>query len=177
MNGIELSRRFYEECGKPMLEEQFPEVMPLLACGICGAGSECFGFDDEVSQDHDFEPGFCIFLPSEDIVDRRTAFLLERAYAKLPKEFAGYQRALLQPVGGPRARSHPYRGLLSGKTGTADGILTLGQWLQVPEQSLAEAANGEIFYDGYGEVSRIRAGTVRLSRRISAGKSWRGACC
>ncbi|MBR3363428.1 MAG: DUF4037 domain-containing protein [Solobacterium sp.] len=157
MRGIELSRRFYEEYGKPMLEEQFPEVMPLLACGICGAGSECFGFDDEVSQDHDFEPGFCIFLPSEDIVDRRTAFLLERAYAKLPKEFAGYQRALLQPVGGPRHGVFRTAEFFQDKTGTADGILTLSQWLQVPEQSLAEATNGEIFHDGYGEVSRIRS--------------------
>ena len=157
MRGIELSRRFYEECGKPMLEEQFPEVLPLLACGICGAGSECFGFDDEVSRDHDFEPGFCIFLPGEDIVDRRTAFLLERAYARLPKEYAGYRRAVLQPVGGPRHGVFRTTDFFQEKTGTADGILTLSQWLRTPEQSLAEATNGEIFYDGYGEVSRIRA--------------------
>jgi hypothetical protein len=157
MRGIELSRRFYEECGKPMLEEQFPEVLPLLACGICGAGSECFGFDDEVSRDHDFEPGFCIFLPGEDIVDRRTAFLLERAYARLPKEYAGYRRAILQPVGGPRHGVFRTADFFQEKTGTADGILTLSQWLRTPEQSLAEATNGEIFYDGYGEVSRIRA--------------------
>ena len=157
MQGIELSRRFYEECGKPMLEEQFPEVLPLLACGICGAGSECFGFDDEVSKDHDFEPGFCIFLPGEDIVDRRTAFLLERAYARLPKEYAGYRRATLQPVGGPRHGVFRTAEFFQEKTGTSDGVLTLSQWLRIPEQSLAEATNGEIFYDGYGEVSRIRA--------------------
>lgn len=157
MQGIELSRRFYEECGKPMLEEQFPDVLPLLACGICGAGSECFGFDDEVSKDHDFEPGFCIFLPGEDIVDRRTAFLLERAYVRLPKEYAGYSRAILQPVGGPRHGVFRTAEFFQEKTGTSDGVLTLSQWLRIPEQSLAEATNGEIFYDGYGEVSRIRA--------------------
>ncbi|HAE80841.1 MAG TPA: hypothetical protein DCG70_04655, partial [Lachnoclostridium sp.] len=29
-------------------------------------------------------------------------------------------------------------------------------WLTLPEQSLAEAVNGELFFDNYGEVSRIR---------------------
>ena len=63
MNGLELSERFFEECGRPMLEEQFPDLMPLLAAGLFGGGSECMGFDDEQSCDHDFEPGFLILLP------------------------------------------------------------------------------------------------------------------
>ena len=66
-----------------MLKEQFPEVLPYLAAGLTGSGSECFGFDDEVSRDHDFEPGFCIFIPNDTVPERRDAFLLERAYAKL----------------------------------------------------------------------------------------------
>ena len=99
MNGLELARAYFEAHGRPMLEEQFPELLPFLAAGILGSGSECFGYDDEVSRDHDFEPGFCIFLPGEDVVDRRSAFLLERAYAKLPKEFMGVSRAPLQPAG------------------------------------------------------------------------------
>ena len=95
MRGIELSEQYYETYGKPMLEKEFPQLLDLVACGLTGSGSECFGFDDEVSRDHDFEPGFCIFLPPEDIVDRRTAFLLERAYDKLPGEFAAEARQLL----------------------------------------------------------------------------------
>ena len=75
MRGLELCRAYFERFGRPMLEEQFAEVLPQLAVGLIGAGSECFGFDDAVSRDHDFEPGFCIFLPGEDVVDRRTAFL------------------------------------------------------------------------------------------------------
>ena len=92
MQGLELARAFYEDYGRPMLEEQFPQWLPHLAAGLFGSGSECFGYDDEMSRDHDFEPGFCLFLPGEDVVDRRTAFLLERAYAKLPKEFMGLKR-------------------------------------------------------------------------------------
>ena len=68
MNGLELSRAFYEQYGAPMLHEQFPEVEKLVAVGLIGSGSECLGFDDEVSRDHDFEPGFCLLLPDESVI-------------------------------------------------------------------------------------------------------------
>ena len=99
--GLELSRACFEAYGRPMLERQFPDLLPHVAAGLFGSGSECFGYDDEISRDHDFEPGFMLLLPGEDVVDRRTAFLLERAYAKLPREFMGLRRGLMGPVGGP----------------------------------------------------------------------------
>ena len=102
MKGLELSEAFYRAYGEPMLREQFPELYPLLAAGLFGSGSECFGFDDAYSRDHDFEAGFCIFLPTENVIGRREAFLLERAYEKLPKEFEGVSRSILAPVGGMR---------------------------------------------------------------------------
>ena len=157
MKGLELSRAFYEQYGEPMLRAQFPAALPLLAVGLLGSGSECFGFDDEVSQDHDFEPGFCIFLPGEDALDRRTAFQLERAYAKLPKEFEGFRRPMMLPVGGARRGVLRTGEFFTEKVGAPDGVLTLGQWLTVPEQALAEATNGELYFDGPGEVTAIRA--------------------
>ncbi len=156
MRGLEISRTYYETCGAPMLREQFPELLPKIAVGLFGSGSECFGFDDEVSRDHDFEPGFCILLPGEDAVDRRAAFRLERAYAKLPREFMGLRRGLAQPVGGPRRGVLRTAEFFRDKVGAADGALTTGQWLGVPEYALAEAVNGEIFFDGPGEVTAIR---------------------
>ncbi len=156
MQGMEICRKYYEECGEPMLREKFPELLPYLAAGLCGSGSECFGFDDETSRDHDFEPGFLLFLPDESVIDRKAAFALERAYAKLPKEFMGLKRSFMQPVGGPRHGVMRIAGFFREKTGTPDGVLTAEQWLSVPSALLAEAVNGEIFYDGPGEVTRIR---------------------
>lgn len=155
MKGLELSKAFFEEYGKAMLEG-FPELMPYLAAGLAGSGSECFGYDDDVSADHDFEPGFCIFLPDETVVDRKSAFALERAYAKLPKEFMGYKRSLMQPVGGARHGVIRTAEFFADRTGSPEGVLTLQEWMSAPEQSLAEAVNGEIFFDNYGEVTRIR---------------------
>ena len=156
MNGIDLSREYYERYGKPMLEEQFPELLPYLACGVCGSGSESFGYDDEISRDHDYEPGFIIFLPGEDRVDRRSAFLLERAYAKLPKEYKGLKRSLMAPAGGRRRGVLRTAEFFVDKCGVPDGVLNTVQWLRVPEHALAEAVNGALFSDSYGEVTRIR---------------------
>lgn len=162
MKGLEIARAYYEQYGEPMLREKFPGLMPLIAAGLSGSGSECWGFDDEISRDHDFEPGFCLFLPGEDVVDRRTAFELERAYAALPKEFMGLRRSLVAPVGGPRHGVLRTAEFMTDKVGKADGNLSLMEWLYMPEFSLAEAVNGEIFMDGYGEVTAIRE---RLRRR------------
>ena len=156
MNGLELSRAYYEQYGEPMLRERFPQLMPLLAAGLAGSGSECWGYDDEISRDHDFEPGFILFLPGEDVVDRRTAFALERAYAALPKEFMGLKRAMLAPVGGARHGVLRTADFFREKTGSVDGNLSLMEWLALPEYLLAEAVNGKIFADGLGEVTAIR---------------------
>ena len=70
--GLEQARAFYEEYGRPMLRDKFPDDEGRIAVGLVGRGSECFGFDDQISQDHDFEPCFCLLLPGEEVVDRRT---------------------------------------------------------------------------------------------------------
>lgn len=156
MQGLELARAYYEQFGRPMLDEQFPELLPHIAVGLFGSGSECFGFDDDISRDHDFEPGFMLLLPGEDVVSRRQAFLLERAYGKLPRKFMGLKRSLMQPVGGPRHGVMRTADFFKEKVGSPDGVLTVGQWLNTPEYALAEAVNGEIFFDGSGEVTAIR---------------------
>ena len=172
MNGIQLAKSYYDAYGAELLA-QFPELQNKVALGIAGSGSECLGYDDEVSQDHDFEPGFCIFAFVEDGADaapagasgggfagktltRREAFALERAYAKLPKEFEGFTRSLMSPVGGNRRGLVDLREFLLQTTGTADGVLTPEQWLHVPEESLLEATNGQVWQDAGGIFTPVR---------------------
>lgn len=166
MKGLELAQAFWRECGEPLFSEQFAEVMPQVAVGLVGSGSECFGFDDAISQDHDFEPGFCLFLPNEDTVDRRVAFQLERAYAKLPREFMGFTRQVLSPVGGNRHGVLRLSEFLEEKTGRADGMLTAEDWFSVPEQSLAEVTNGRLFHDGDGAFTAVRRKLIYLPEDV-----------
>ena len=156
MKGLELCKKFYEELGAPMLQDQFSSVLPFLAVGLVGSGSECYGYDDEISRDHDFEPGFCIFIPDDDVIESRTVFQLERAYAKLPKEFMGFERNLISPVGGNRHGVITIGDFFEAKVGRRDGELSLSDWFSIPEYALAEAVNGCVFADHYGQFTEIR---------------------
>lgn len=162
MKGLEISKSFFEEYGRPMLEKDFPSLMGLIAVGLVGGGSECFGFDDDISRDHDFDHGFCIFLPDETAVDRRTEFLLERAYAKLPKEFMGVTRQSLKPAGGSRRGVMRTADFYVSKLGKSGMLETYAEWFALPEHYLAEAVNGEVFYDGLGEFTAIRSALAKM---------------
>ena len=154
MTGLGLAEAYYNEYGRGMLEMDFPELSGSLAVGLIGSGSECMGFDDEVSRDHDFEPGFCIFV--DDGIDSRQEFRLERAYAKLPDEFMGFRRQKLSPVGGNRHGVIRLGDFLESRTGARTGELSTQAWLSVPEQSLIEVTNGKVFYDGNGALTDAR---------------------
>lgn len=156
MKGIELAKRFYDEHGAPMLQKEFSNILPYLAVGLMGSGSECYGYDDRLSQDHDFEPAFCIFVPDEAVVSSRDVFLLERAYEKLPREYLGFSRNRVSAVGGNRHGVIKTADFFESKVGSRNGVLSVGQWFTTPEYLLCEATNGEIFEDRYGEVSKIR---------------------
>ena len=176
LQGLALSRRYFEEYGAPMLRERFPAWADRLAVGLVGSGSECFGFDDAVSQDHDFEPGFCIFLPEEEVLDRKTEFQLERAYAALPKEYLGFTRPKLSPVGGNRRGVIRLGDFLEARTGSRDGTLSLERWLRLEEQYLSEIVNGELFWTGTGPLSPSGSASP-ASPPTCAARSWPGTSC
>ena len=59
---FEKSRRFYENYVAPMIHEKFPKYESRIAIGLVGEGSDCFGYDDYMSRDHDFGTGICFAL-------------------------------------------------------------------------------------------------------------------
>ena len=166
MNGLKLAREYYETYGKEMLEGGFSDYLPFISVGLAGSGSEVLGFDDEISRDHDFEPGFCIFIPSEDVLDRKVAFALERAYAKLPSEFKGFSRQKISPAGGARHGVIRLDEFLTGKIGNPEGRLSVYEWLKIPTQYLLEVTKGELFYDGDGRFTKIREELSLMPRDV-----------
>lgn len=154
MKGLELSRKFYFEYGKAAIEREFSSVSDRIAVGIVGEGSECFGFDDELSRDHDFEVGFCLWLTREDY--EKFGFRLERLYSKLPREFEGVKRLTLSPVGGSRHGVMVIDDFYQRFLGTPTAPSSFEQWLYLPHESLASATNGEVFCDPLGDFSAIR---------------------
>ena len=90
VKGLQLDREYYEAVGKPMLESGYSDILPLMTIGMCGEGSDCFGFDDPASMDHDWGPGFYIWL--EQDAYEKIGDQLKKDYDELPKEFHGFER-------------------------------------------------------------------------------------
>ena len=150
MKGLEQARALYEEYGRPMLHEQFPELEGRIAVGLAGRGSECFGFDDELSRDHDFPQGFCLWL--DDETDRAVGVQLARAYRALPFGAAVERSAMSEASRGVQ-RISAFYSRYTGRPGAPESV---EQWLSLPSWALAEATNGAVFRDDLGAFSAVR---------------------
>ena len=150
MKGLELSRLFYEELVKPMLEQKFAAYVPRIAAGLVGEGSQCFGYDDEISRDHDWGASICLWLTADDYAACGTA--LQQALYDLPRGFRGYPVSWVPGRNGVLEIGAFYKKYLA-----VDGVpATIGQWLHIPEHHLAVATNGEVFADPLGVFNAIR---------------------
>lgn len=85
MKGIEIKEAFFNN-HLDLFEELFKEDIHKIAFGFIGEGSENYGFDDEVSKDHDFDEGFCIWIP-DNLYDEY-GFSASRLYHNIKKEYS-----------------------------------------------------------------------------------------
>lgn len=156
-NGMSLCREYYEEIGKPMISEKFPEYEKDIAVGLVGEGSECFGYDDAYSSDHDFGPGFCMWLT--DSVYDEIGEKLQEEYDKLPKTFLGATRVNTKKAG-KRVGVFKISEFYEKYIGIPDVPKDNNTWLFLDDYRLCTASNGEVFRDDLGEFTRIRKGIL-----------------
>lgn len=150
-SGLVLCREYYETYARPMIEEKFPAYMDKIAVGLVGEGSDCFGFDDAISRDHDFGPELCMWVTDETFEQIGEA--LQQAYEELPQTFQGFERTHSAQGRGRRGVmtiSSFYRRLLN-----ADSYEDI-DFKQVEDASLAAAVNGEVFQDKEGIFTTFR---------------------
>ncbi|MEE1296873.1 MAG: DUF4037 domain-containing protein [Bifidobacterium sp.] len=158
VKGLQLSKAYWEQVVRPMLAQRYPEYLPRIAAGLVGHGSECYGFDDALSHDHDFGPRVCLWLTKEDFdaVGER----MQADYDALPRTFMGVARSETTP----RAQAQPRDGVLEIATffesitgyPTAPAANQPAAWLTLDEATLAAATNGKVFADPLGAFSRTR---------------------
>lgn len=161
-NGMQLAKEYWQTYGKPLLElEEFRDYKNRIAAGLVGHGSECYGFDDEISRDHDFGPGFCMWLTDEDYA--KIGEDLQAAYNDLPQEFAGFGSRKETPrakscESSKRVGVFSISEFFENITGfaTAPSQDEPHLWLSLSEPTLAAATNGQIFADPLGEFSKTR---------------------
>jgi len=176
ITGLELCRRYYEAYGRPMITEKFYAYESVIAVGLVGKGSDCFGFDDTLSQDHDYGPRFVMWVTKK--VYEQIGEELQEAYEKLPKSFMGVER--IETFHG-RDRcgvmiiedfyknilgfnlvemlAHSQKAILSDKESAVsdkESMDIIKSWLAVHDYALAAAVNGEVFRDDEGIFTMYR---------------------
>lgn len=135
---IEACELFYTHVFKEIIETEFTLYKDRIAVGMVGEGSDCFGFDDLISTDHDYGIGLCFWLTRED-------------YAKIGKQLEErYHQCVVfkHPRRGVFIIEDFYKSLL--QTSDITNIQV------IPEYLLACVTNGKVFYDPLGKFSDIR---------------------
>ena len=146
-SNMDRSKAFYESAGKAMIEKHFPQYVERIAVGLVGEGSDCFGFDDEISSDHDYAPGFCMWLTEKDYQEIGAKLQIE--YDKLTSSEGrlGYRRGVF-------SINQFYSGIME-IAGDYENTLSV-DYETCKEHLLATASNGQVFRDDLGVFTKIR---------------------
>lgn len=152
---VDTSRGFFTDVVQPLMERLAPDAASRMACGVFGYGSEALFRDDDLSRDHHWGLRVDMLLPDE--VHRESAgAILERIVPELPADYQGFPLREGH-VAGHGIAPESLQAFLSRTLGLRDAPQTHAEWLDIPEVDIIHVTNGDVWYDGDGEFSRIRA--------------------
>lgn len=151
---IDVSRDFFTEVLRPILEQEFPEETAQTAFGVFGYGSEALGLDDEYSSDHHWGLRVNALLPDE-LFNARQGRILEVVAANLPDTYHGH--SLREGYTGVKSLElDSLEGFLRRTIGLDHPPATPAEWLAIPEEDITHVINGQIWHDASGEFSAVR---------------------
>jgi hypothetical protein len=160
MKGLELCESYFREEGLPVLKRECSNFFDRMAIGLVGDGSECYGYDDDISRDHDWGPGFSIWLTKDDY----DAFggRLKEIYAGLPRIYKGYGPRRVSQWGEDRVGVFEIAAFYYHFIGRYQPPGNDDEWMILPANALAAATNGKVFQDPLGEFTRIRSSLLQF---------------
>lgn len=137
IKGLELSESFFNE-NKALLFKKIPSsAIEYITIGLFGFGSECYGVDDEISEDHDFDQGFIILV--EDSVPLTDFLKIKQAYDCLLKLYKRF--CLLNQT---KHGVHYMKEYLN--------YLGVNDIKNISDESKALLLNGKLFYQGFAST-------------------------
>ena len=172
MKGLDLCKKYFFECVKPIIDEKFSSVYDIndyYSCALIGWGSDVLRNDDEFSRDHEWGPRLLIFVDEEHKYAIPELDLLLNKY--VPVDFSGFKTRFVFDEDGIRVpysctnendnkdnkNENENKGVVNIDFFIYDGYIKdfLGvtapesdlDWLCIPENKLFEITSGEIFYD------------------------------
>lgn len=165
MKGLDLSRAYYNEIIKPLINDNMPQIANNHAAALIGWGSDVLGNDDELSRDHEWGPRCIILLP--DSLADYCGILYDMLNSEIPSYFMGYStRYVMCKDIYARILSDTGSGNVNIDITTCSkyfqdnlGVIIPSSdidWLSIPENRLLELTSGEVFFDGTGELTNLR---------------------
>ncbi|MCC6613231.1 MAG: DUF4037 domain-containing protein [Anaerolineae bacterium] len=167
--GAELSRRYYEEVVRPILDDVFPGLRHDAT--LIDSGSEVLGFDTPISRDHGWGLRLRLFVSEEDYA-RAAESIVETLRQRLPLEFLGWPTSYVKGDDGSwmadaRANGpvdHLVRVTTSARMLRADlnyewqpgAVIAAGDWLTFPQQKLRAITHGPVYHEGLGDAGAMR---------------------
>lgn len=166
--GLELSRLFYWDAVRPLLDQHYPGLPHAAA--LIGPGSEVLGFDTEMSMDHHWSPNVHLFLGDKD--KGLAEPIREMLRWHLPLSFKGFSLHLVEIPDEPGVYKmrkkdelpvdhHVYPTTLRSYISQLaawdiEQPLTAADWLSIPSQILRSITSGAVHHDGVGELSALQ---------------------
>lgn len=153
VSGAALSRVYYDQLVGPAIAARWPRL--AYAAGRLGSGSDVLGFDDDVSQDHDWGPRLNLLVP-ESVAAQVNAHL----DAVLPETFGGHPTRFAMTADGQvchRVQVEAVNTFVASRTGiNMSGSLSVADWLSLTGQAVLEVTAGPVFVDTAGELTGAR---------------------
>ena len=151
---IDVSRDFFNEVVKPILEKEFPAETAQTAFGVFGYGSEVLRMDDTYSTDHHWGIRINALTP-EEIFKARHEAIQETVSARLPATWRGH--SLREGLSGGRGLSlTSLDAYLTRTIGIDHPPQTYAEWLNIPEEDIIHVVEGEVWHDPSGRFTAIR---------------------
>lgn len=151
MNGLELSKKYFNEVLYKKIKENFD--IPISA-GLVGYGSECYGFDDLISRDHDFYPMPCIWIREKDYIENKEK--IENFMNSLDRKYMGFEVINKSEWGENRRGFLNIEDYIYSFLGSTKGPQNDMEFRNIPQYLLSSFTNGEIFIDELGIITKMR---------------------
>lgn len=177
--GLELSRLFYEEAVRPVLDADFAGLRYDAA--LIETGSEVLGFDTPMSRDHHWGPRVTLYVSAEDH-PRVAEAIRETLRHRLPYSLRGYPTSFEPIPGEPHILRFEERTegpvnhrvlvvvlrdyLRSYLNFDLNAALSPADWLTFPQQKLRTLTHGAVYHSGLGEVEALRARLAYYPRDV-----------
>ncbi len=158
MDGIGLTQRFWLEKAQPLLNSIFGTRLAEMSVALIGNGSEVLGFDDAISEDHNFWPRLNIFLDDNhySVFDAR---IEQQVLEQLPDSFEGYP--IRRNGQYPSISFSPLNEFFREHLCASRFPLAKNDWFMINEQHLLELTSASIFHDPSSRLANA-LGSIRF---------------